>query len=196
MAVDLEKIELGAGELILFHFLNNDTLFWDDAAFEWDAGCYWPVEWEIGAGGVESCIEAEMTGKMLYKDMEIGRAAAQIKSCVIGAEGEMKIKMIETAMENLVISMGGDPDDITTDATSEKYVFGGSAKQVVFGLRYQVAHLDNADKKDVLTLYRGIPYDMAPVPFSKSAERMWEVTFKLLGEKDKSWSLGEFVVQS
>lgn len=195
MAVDLEKIELGAGELIIFHFLNNQTLFWDDPDFVWDSGQYWPDEWEIGAGGSESCVEVEVSGKKIFKDISIGRARVEVKSAVIGAEGEMKVKMIESVMNTLVISMGGDPEDITTDATSEKYVFGGSAKQVVFGMRYTVSHLDDANKKDVLTLYRGIPSDMAPIPFVKSEERVWEVTFKLQGEKEKNWSLGEFVIE-
>jgi len=195
MAVDLEKIELGAGELIIFHYENNDTLFWDDSAFVWDSGVKWPDEWEIGAGGSESCVEAEFSGKKIFKDIAIGRAKAEVKSCVIGAEGTIKIKMVDSAMATLVISMGGDPEDITTDATSEKYVFGGSVKQIVFGLRYQVQHLDDADKKDVLTIYRGVPVDMSPIPFSKSGERVWETTFKLQGEKRKNWALGEFVVE-
>lgn len=188
MAVDLDKIELGAGALIIYHFVDNTNVFWD--SFTWDSGWYWPDEWEVGA-----MLDATFGGKKIYKDISIGAVMAAVKSGVIGAEGEMKVKMMESSMANLIIAMGGDPEDVTTDATSEKYVFGGSAKSVIFGLKYEVPHLEDATKVDTLIVYRGVPVDMSPIIFSKTEERGFEVTFKLLGEKTRQWNLGDFSIE-
>ena len=185
MSIDLDKIELGAGELLLLHFADNNTLFWDDEVY-WDYGDEWPWENAVGLA-----VDAEFAGKKLYKDIEVGRVTAAVKSAVIGAEGSMKLKMLESDLRQLVAAMGGDPDDIVTVTdTSETFTFGGTAKQVVFALRYSVPKLENATKHYILELYRGIPQGISALPFSKTEERQYEVEFKLNGEKNDNWSLG------
>lgn len=188
MSIDLDKIELGAGELLLLHFADNNTLFWDDSIY-WDSGAdYWPWENEVGLA-----VDAEFSGKKIYKDIDVGRVAAAVKSAVIGADGLMKLKMLESDLRQLVASIGGDPDDIVTAAgVSETFTFGGTAKQVVFALRYTVPKLEDSTKNYILELYRGIPQGVSALPFSKTDERQYEVEFKLNGEKNDNWSLGIF----
>lgn len=189
MAVDLNKIELGAGELLIYHFANNNPLYWDSGLL-WDAAYYWPDEWQVG-----TMVNAEFGGKMIGKDIIIGAAVAAVKSATIGAEGLFKATMIESALEQLVIAIGGDPDDIITATSADKFVFGGSAKQVIFGLRYSMPKLESPTKRYILELFKGVPQGIDALPFAKTEERSYEVTFNLLGDKNRNWQLGTFYIE-
>jgi len=174
MAVDLIKIELGEGILGITYGVGYD-----------------------GSGGTEiadvgSQLGAELSYKKIYKDIEIGRSPAPVKSPIIGEEGTFKIKMLETAINLITIALGGDPADVTTDATSEKYVFGGQkGKAIMHKLVYTVPQVDAPTKDDILTIYRARVEDLSPIVFSKSDERVYEVTFKLFA-KSTTWILGDF----
>lgn len=175
MSVSLEKIELGEGILGITYGVGYD-----------------------GSGGTEiadvgACLGAELSYKKAHKDIEIARAPAPVKSPIIGEEGSFKIKMLETQINLITIALGGDPADVTTDASSEKYVFGGQKGNAIFHkLVYTVPQVDDSTKDDILTIYRARVDDLAPIPFHKADERVYEVTFKLFG-KSTGWELGDFV---
>lgn len=175
MSVSLEKIELGEGTLAITYGVGYD-----------------------GSGGTEiadvgACLGAELSYKKAYKDIEIGSSPAPVKSPIIGEEGTFKIRMLETNINLIAIAMGGSPANVTTDATSEKYVFGGQkGNAVMHKLVYTVPQVDDSAKDDVLTIYRARVEDLAPIAFSKSDERAYEVTFKLFA-KSTDWDLGDFL---
>jgi len=199
--IDLENIELGAGELLITKHSNqdknNDALIWDDSnTLEWEFGTHsssrlWPSEYYAG-----SSINAELESGKIGKDISIGRVKAAVKNATIGAKGTFKIKIFESSLENIMIAVGADPRDMVTDTTSEKYVFYNSGKNEYFTLRYTIPRLDDPNKKDMLEIYKVLPQGLEPLPFSKSDERSFEVSFNCIGVNAfgaiMSWSVGQF----
>ena len=187
MSVNLDNIELGAGELLVCQFAGNTTLFWD-AGFYWDtAAQYWPDEYEIGAS-----LNAEYSGKMIGKDIVVGRVAAAVKSATIGAEGSLKVQVAEAGLTNIMIAVGCDPADIVTTGSADSYVFGNDAKKILFALRYTIPKIDDSTKNQIFELFRATAMGLEAMPSSKTEERVFEVSFKLLGEKNQNWALGSF----
>lgn len=176
MSVDLTKIELGEGTLALTHGVGYD-----------------------GSGGtaiadVGATNGAEFSYKKIHKDIEIGQALAAVKSPIIGEEGTFKVTLMETDIDLIAIGMGGDPANVTTDASSETFQFGGDKTTIMHKLVYTVPQLDDAALDDVLTLHRCRIDDLSPIPFSKGEERKYELTFKIF-PITPNWVLGDFVHQ-
>ena len=174
MAVDIGKIELGEGVLAITYGVSDD-----------------------GSGGTAitdagAALGAELSYKKNYKDIEIGRVLAAVKSPVIGEEGSFKIKLMESSINIIAIALGGTPDDVTTDVTSERYLFGNDKVTTYHKLVYTVPQLDAPTKDDVLTVFRSRVDDVSPIAFSKTDERVFEVTFKMFPETT-NWSLFDFV---
>lgn len=175
MAVSLAKIEVGAGVLGVTYGVGYD-----------------------GSGGAEiadvgACEGAELAPTREYKDIKIARSLAEVKSVYIGNGATFKIALLESSINNIVIGLGGDPGDVTTDATSEKYVFGGQkGLAVMHKLVYTVPQIDDATKDDIITVYRARVDGLSPVAFKTEEERKWEITFKAFG-KSTGWELFEFV---
>lgn len=174
MAVDLTKIELGEGTLAITYGVAAD-----------------------GSGGttisdVGATLGAELSFKKSYKDIEIGQVLAAVKSPPIGEEGTFKVKLMESNINLIAIALGGNPANVTTDAISEKYTFGAEKTTVYHKLVYTVPQLEASSKNDVLTIYRARVEDLSPVGFSKSDERVFEVTFKMY-PITTNWKLFEFV---
>ena len=174
MSIDLTKIELGEGTLGITYGVASD-----------------------GSGGTAiadagACLGAELSYKKSYKDIEIGQVLAAVKSAVIGEEGTFKIKMLESQIENIAIALGGDPADVVTDAgVSETITMGNDKSTIYHKLIYTVPQVDTPAKDDVITVFRARVEDMAAIGFSKTDERVLEVTFKMFPEST-SWTLFSF----
>jgi len=174
MSIDLVHIELGEGTLAITYGVGYD-----------------------GSGGttiadVGATLGAELSYKKSYKDVEIGQVMAPVKSPQIGEEGTFKIKMMESQINNMAIAFGGSPTLVTTDATSEHFVFGNDKSTVYHKLVYTVPQIDDTTKNDVVTIYRARVDDISPVAFSKTDERVLEVTFKMYPEST-NWKLFDFL---
>ena len=173
MSVDITNIEIGEGVLGITYGVDDD-----------------------GSGGtaiadVGATLGAELSYKKNHKDIEIGQVLAAVKSPVIGEEGTFKVKMLESSINNLAIALGGSPSLVTTDATSERYVFGNNKTTVYHKLTYTTPQIDDSSKDDIIIVYRARVDDISPVGFSKTEERAFEVTFKMFPETS-NWSLFEF----
>ena len=187
MSVNIDNIELGAGELEVFVYASNNTLFWDSGIY-WDTALqYWPDGYDIGAS-----MFGEYVGKYINKKLEIGQVTAAVKNAKIGSEGSFKIQIAESSLANLLIAADSDPGDIvTTDSTQESYAFGGSFANISFALRYTVKRLGDQTKRDVYEMFHAKASGLEPIVIAKGEERSFEVTFDLLGEKNKDWCLSQ-----
>lgn len=125
-----------------------------------------------------------------FKDIEIGQAFASVKSVMIGEEGTLKVKVVESTMRNLAIAIGLDPSSIGSSGSADLIEFGGyKAAQYLEG-RYTVAQVDTPTKYYRFRFYKLRVASGLALPFTKSDERAFEVTFKLFASQDHAGALG------
>jgi len=129
-----------------------------------------------------------------YKDIESGIAFSAVKSVMIGEEGVFKIKLQESTMRNLVIAMGLSPSTISSSASSDVIVFGGSAKaRVYYLLNYKVAQIDTPAKFYEFVGFKAAAVSGLALNFSRTDERAFEITFKLFPDATQNNILGKIV---
>jgi len=181
MAVNINNIEIGEGELSVLIFLENTGKFWDDGS-TWGTDDHWPYEYQIGG-----TLGAELEYKPEFKEIEIGQVLGPVKAEWVGEEGSFKVTMLETTLANLCISMGLDPQDAITGDT---VTFGGEKKTLIMALQYEISQAADSSKKDLFECFQVVPVGGATLPFQKGEERKWEVTFNMRAEPEQSNRIG------
>jgi len=173
MAVNIDNIEIGEGDLTV----------WVGVAPDGDI----TGATEVAVGASRG---AELTVKKSYKDVEVGQVLAPVQTFIVGEEASLKVTLLENALNNLVMAMGGDTDDIAGDT----YTFGNRKQVTYCKVQYkcqQAQTFGGVAKYDTVILFRAVASEGLSLAFAKGDERTFDVTFKAY-PRTSDWKLGSY----
>jgi hypothetical protein len=141
---------------------------------------------------VGACSGANLEVKKTRKEVQCDQVMAPLFDAIVGEEGSFKIKLLEHNMFNLAMAMGLNPDTAPGTAASYNYLtFGGETTPVYFYGMYYVPSQADATKLWTYEFYKMECVGGLAMPFSKGEERSYEVEFKLVGDVNNSYALGQ-----
>lgn len=160
MSIESKNIEIGEGDF---------TIKFEGAAEATDVG---------------ACEGAELSVANKYKEVECGQTLDPIEAFLIGRDIKFKIDLKEDTMRNVVIALGGDPDDITSDLSKEVYEFPALSVSTTPFLEaiYTVKRVIDKTKVKSVQLYKCKGVGNFKYAYKKDKERVFTLELKAFAD--------------
>ncbi len=157
MAIDTKNLVIGAGEMTLKGK--------DDVA-------------EVNVGATTG---AEFSFNQTTNDVFCDQSVYPIFSYITKGECTGKITMLEATMRNMIIALGGDPEDIVSDTTKETYTFKADLQELInFKMVYKTPRIQDKTKFITVTMNKVQSTKGLTLTFNKEKENTFSFEFKAL----------------
>jgi len=152
--IDTSKIEIGAGDLYIKEAGAGDYTF-------------------AGAS-----MDAELTPTVERKNIECAQVPGPVKGPIVGTKVLFKVQLLERSLRNIILTMGGDPADISSESGYDEFKWGGKFADIELDVKYEVPQVDDRTKKDYLYIWIAKAINGITLPYKKKNETIFEITFE------------------
>jgi hypothetical protein len=146
------------------------------------------------AVGASRNASIDISSKIL--SIECDQATYPIEQMIIKNECKGEIELLESSVRNMVLALGGDPDDIVEDTQNHKwtYTIGGTLMAPPeFKLTYKIPRIRDDSKFIIFTFYRIQSSGGLKLTFQREKENTFKFSFTALADPANDNNVGTIV---